>query len=359
MDAINAYYDAEEERINNLEASEEELRDLRQDNNLARRQALAGIISEENQYTEIKREQAEELIDIEQETQDRITEIHREANRDREDVGRGFVRELRDIFRAAGVSETFFASGDFHDILGSTTDIESLAQLSDQAPLRRRLSELGISLGEDDFSRIRELSFDRLEDQEDINIGEVRDREDAERSAIEQAQAINLQAQQQLTALQQEIATIESETALMTSTTAETFAEIAEKQSNITEIASETAPVLSGAAGQLAEIAELEQLNQEAFLTSIENFGTLTTQFATHIESLGIGAERHIEAADRLNMSAESLINAANTLAGIFGRHVSRPQRDRAPSINPQLPDAAVIALRDQVVRLRDDGLSF
>ena len=38
--AINSYYDAEEERINNLEVSEEMLRDLREDNQLARDQAI-------------------------------------------------------------------------------------------------------------------------------------------------------------------------------------------------------------------------------------------------------------------------------------------------------------------------------
>ena len=50
--ALNAYYDAEEDRIDNLEASEADLKDLREDNQLARERAIQSAIDATNSFAE-------------------------------------------------------------------------------------------------------------------------------------------------------------------------------------------------------------------------------------------------------------------------------------------------------------------
>ena len=72
IQAINDYYDAEEERINNLEVSEAELRDLREDNQLARQQALRSAETATNQF-------AEERIRTEERIQSEIQDLRDDA----------------------------------------------------------------------------------------------------------------------------------------------------------------------------------------------------------------------------------------------------------------------------------------
>ena len=66
--AINAYYSAEEERIDALELSEAELSDLRQDNQLARDQAIQRATVATNRF-------AEERISAEMRLQDEIADL--------------------------------------------------------------------------------------------------------------------------------------------------------------------------------------------------------------------------------------------------------------------------------------------
>ena len=66
--AINTYYDAELERINGLKLSEAELQDLREDNTLAREQALRSAETATNRF-------AEERISAEMRLQDEIADL--------------------------------------------------------------------------------------------------------------------------------------------------------------------------------------------------------------------------------------------------------------------------------------------
>ena len=79
--ALNAYYDAEEERIDNLEKSEEVLSDLREDNQLAREQAIGGAINVVNTF-------AADRIRIEEQTQAELERIEERRLKD--------IQSLRD-----------------------------------------------------------------------------------------------------------------------------------------------------------------------------------------------------------------------------------------------------------------------
>ena len=74
IEAINAYYDAEVERINNLEQSEEMLRDLREDNQLAREQALDRAVNITNDFAQ-ERIRSEEQVAAERlRTEERLAD---------------------------------------------------------------------------------------------------------------------------------------------------------------------------------------------------------------------------------------------------------------------------------------------
>ena len=184
--AINAYYDAEETRINMLMLSEEELQDLREDNDLARDQALRRATNATNTFAEdrintAEREQREieglrddafenernrkqRLVDLEQDTQNRILDIQRDANRSREDIERDFQRDYQEI--------------------------------------RSQLT-FGEITQEEATSRLQALGRQRLEDLEDLGIRTGRRREDVgirqERSEAD----INAQATATATAIRE------------------------------------------------------------------------------------------------------------------------------------------------------------
>ena len=283
VDAINAYYDAEEERINNLEASEEELKNLRQDNDDARRQALAGIISEENQYLEIKREQAEALVELEEKTQEKITDIQRKAIQDREDVQQDFSRDLEDILRDAGAAETLFTSGDFQRI-------QTLAQIPDTSALEERLSGLGIDLSEGQLDEIRELARQRRRDQEDIGNRERRSIAEQERIQQETLIGINRHAVETQTRLTTEITTLTTEitaltTALIGMDTPDTaistdMPPLSESDNTFTESDSEVAVSDdTGVVSSLADFVAMQKTLQAAEAANIENFGAAVSGF--------------------------------------------------------------------------------
>ena len=83
----NQYYDTELARINQIEDSEANLQNLREDNTLARIQALTQISDLENQF-------AAERI----QNEERIADIQRGADISRRDLGTGFGREIEDLF---------------------------------------------------------------------------------------------------------------------------------------------------------------------------------------------------------------------------------------------------------------------
>jgi len=322
--AINAYYDAEEARIENLKLSEDELKDLRQDTRLAREQALRQAENQTNRFADLRirsemrvadeiqdlrdeqieneRDRQQELIDLEQETQEKITDIQRKANQDREDLQKNFSRGIEDILRDAGADETLFTSGDFQRI-------QTLAQIPDTSALEERLSGLGIDLSEGQLDEIRELARQRRRDQEDI--GEQERRGIAEQERIQQETLINInrhavETQARLTTeittlttaigdLTTEIGGMETPDRIGTPTETDPL-ETATPQAENTRFESEAIPSTTEAVTDLAGLAgitetwrmllEREAKNITDFDREIAAFGTLRTDVSDFVGNL-------------------------------------------------------------------------
>ena len=226
IDAINAYYDAEEERIDNLEVSEAELRDLRADNQLAREQALQRATDATNQLAqerireeervasdiqdlrdkqiENEQDRLDALADLHKDYQRQLEDIERDGLRRREDLQKEFSRGIEDILRDAGADESLFRHGDFQDIL-------RLAQTPNQDFLRDRLSGLGLDVSDADFERIGDLARQRLRDQQGIETRLSRQRRDAGEGRAERTDDIDAQATATAIALQNALTPLLSE----------------------------------------------------------------------------------------------------------------------------------------------------
>ena len=203
--AINAYYDAEEERIEELKLTEGELKDLRQDTQLAREQALQQAETATNQFaelrirtemqvadeiqdlrdreldneadrqqaiTELHEDSARRREEIEEDHQDRLRDIQLRFLRSREDIDREFGRDIEDILRDAG-ADTLLSPAELERFLRT-------AQSPDATGLASEASRLGANLSEDDISQIQGLARERLRDFENIDTTAERARSDAQ-----------------------------------------------------------------------------------------------------------------------------------------------------------------------------------
>ena len=278
--AVNAYYDAELDRINQLKLNEDELRDLREDNQLAREQALQQAETATNEFAQLRlrteerlqdqiqdlrektleteRDLADALVELEEEKQQKIADIRRKASQDREDVEREFTRDLQDILREAGADETLFTHGDFNLI-------RRIAQTPDQEALRNITSELGIELDDDALQDLREAAIERLRGLEDVGVRETRRIKDTQRDAAQAEASLNAQAQEELINLQQQTANLESQTAGVQSATASTQRQTASTASETAETDRRT--------------AEVNAQTAETSMTTAENLRTVSEQF--------------------------------------------------------------------------------
>ena len=248
--ALNAYYDAEEERINNLEKSEEMLSDLRQDNQLARDQAIQRATDATNRFAE-DRIQTEErlqdriedlrddaveneadrqqaLQDLAESHQDRLTDIEEDGIRRREDLQRESQRSLEDLRRE--FQEDQFDVGAQLD-RGEITREEAEQQISDLT--REFLRDSG------DLQRRQRRA---LEDQ---GIREERQQEDAAEGFTKSQQQIETEARATATAIQ---------TALTPLLTEQQTGEVAEKQVTAADKQIEAADAQTTAADDLGTV---------------------------------------------------------------------------------------------------------
>ena len=225
--AINAYYDAEEERINNLEKSEEQLKTLRDNNQLSREQSIGRAINVVNTFAadriqveeqtqaelermeeqrldriqslkddalEIERDRQNSLVDLEEETQERILDIQRKANQSREDIEREFQRDFQDITRERTEAEN-----------------EVLRQRNEGSLTSAEASQRIEELQRESADRLTELGRERLEDLEDVGIRERRRTQDANIRQERGIGDINAQATATATAIQDALTPLLSE----------------------------------------------------------------------------------------------------------------------------------------------------
>ena len=323
IEAINTYHDAEEERINSLKVSEEELEHLRSTNSLQRDQALRAatqatntfeaarrraaestaaerLRAEERLQDEIQdlrdksldaeRERAEALVDLEEETQDRILDIQRKANQKREDINREVARDFTDNFResqeaiAALLSEEGIGAGDIRSFLSGF-----------EGHVRSRLSESGRSeLRDIQSERIgseSDLRRERDRDIEDVGIREERDLEDLDRRHQETLIATNQRLVEEQTALSASIATLTTELGNLnaaeqplTQTTASETANLESQTAAMNASTAETA--MTAAAGLNEAAAKLLEADIDRVFASIDELVVSTSGIVDAIEGL-------------------------------------------------------------------------
>ena len=259
--AINAYYDAEEERINNLEKSEEQLKTLRDNNQLSREQSIGRAINVVNTFAadriqveeqtqaelermeeqrldriqslkddalEIERDRQNSLVDLEEETQERILDIQRKANQSREDIEREFQRDFQDITRERTEAEN-----------------EVLRQRNEGSLTSAEASQRIEELQRESADRLTELGRERLEDLEDVGIRERRRTQDANIRQERGIGDINAQATATATAIQEALAPLLTE---------QRTDEVAEKQVTAADKQIEAADAQTTAADDLGTV---------------------------------------------------------------------------------------------------------
>ena len=363
IEAINAYYDAEEERIDNLEASEADLKDLRDGNDLARDRALQQATTATNRFAEerlrteqrlsdeiegIRDDQLENeadrqqsLQDLAEDHQDRLTDIERDGLRRREDLQRELSRDFADNFREEQEQIAELLSGEGFD----TREIRRFLQ-GFEGNVRGRL-------GEDALSQLNEiqregavesidLRRERDRDLEDIGIREGRQVEDAQIRLQQQTEDINAEAEATATALtaslapllgmqamltqqQQDTAVLENVTATNTAATAATQVRTAMKEETNAAMTAATARVESNTAARRSAIAAMEARLQEQTATNTERFGMGVERFVEIPDLFLEVGERLTMSADRLDFSAAALTQSAELWATALGRDIELP----------------------------------
>ena len=321
--AINSYYDAEEERIDNLEKSEETLSDLRADNQLARDQAIRRATDATNEFEEerlekvmevqekiddlrddaldAERDRADALVDLEQDTQDRILDIERDANRSREDIAQDFLDDNADLRRAYIEDQ-----GDVADAL-RRGDIDS-------QEANRQISELSRGFTGDEAGLQRE----RDRDLRDLDIRTGRREEDAGIRQQQGARDINERGDSQLSEIQQQTATLQSQTALTTATTATTAAETATLESETAVMNAETADDSLSAALGLGEVAEdLSGVDISGLFEVVRESAEASLGIVDAIEGLPAALERSFD--NIFEDLSETIIALLNVQSGISG----------------------------------------
>ena len=174
---INAYYDAEEERINGLKLSEAELQDLREDNTLAREQALRsaetatnrfaterisaemrlqdeiadlrddGFEAEADRLASLENLQARhnaKILDLEEDFQEDLEDLRRERLQDAQDLATEYQRDLQDL-------QNEFARQLFDDSVISYTDLTQAQreQLSQDTGFQQEVFDLNTERSRD------------------------------------------------------------------------------------------------------------------------------------------------------------------------------------------------------------------
>ena len=151
LNLTNQYYDNELERINGLVASETELQDLREDNVLARAQALERIGGIENKFVQDRIRQEHQLADI----RTRFQRSHSAGEL-------GFQRSIEDLFREIGFGDSSFDIGRrLSESLRTEIDLQGTDDFTRnlESNISELLSDSRFSLAADDIDALEDLAL--------------------------------------------------------------------------------------------------------------------------------------------------------------------------------------------------------
>ena len=313
--AINAYYDAEEARIEQLKLTEDELRDLREDTQLAREQALRQAETATNRFADerIRNEMrvADQIQDLrdkqlenEEERLTKLTELHEDAakrleeieeasQRRREDSNLTFQRKFEDIRRKAFEAEN-----------------EVIRQLRAGDITREQGDE---RLATIDRNRTRDLFDAGIEEnrrQEDIGITRQRAEEDLQENTALREQELIEQSETLAFALRDALAPLlESQSAAVS-----TQVTAAERTSTAAVLTTEAATMLSDGALTLETVSANLQVATADQTTAAIGLQTAGVSLSTAANAL-LDAAR----VQGLRGAAEALRTAAMDLKEVVG----------------------------------------
>ena len=277
IQAVNDYYDAEEERIRQLDQSHEDLGRAIESNQLARDQALRQATTATNTFAQDRlraeeRVQADiddlrdDALENEQDRQETITELHEDAARKREEIEEDHQRRIEDIRRDASESQlerNIELQRDIEDLLR-----ESGIELSDEQQSRLTrgtqqgfgldslLEQLGISVDAGTRSGLGDIDRDfrresgdarrqRFFDEQGAAIRRERAQTDLESQTAARETDINAQAEATATAIQEALAPLLTE---------QQTDEVAEKQVTAADKQIEAADAQTTAADDLGTV---------------------------------------------------------------------------------------------------------
>ena len=277
IQAVNDYYDAEEERIRQLDQSQEDLGRAIESNQLARDQALRQATTATNTFAQDRlraeeRVQADiddlrdDALENEQDRQETITELHEDAARKREEIEEDHQRRIEDIRRDASESQlerNIELQRDIEDLLR-----ESGIELSDEQQSRLTrgiqqgfgldslLEQLGISVDAGTRSGLGDIDRDfrresgdarrqRFFDEQGAAIRRERAQTDLESQTAARETDINAQAEATATAIQEALAPLLTE---------QQTDEVAEKQVTAADKQIEAADAQTTAADDLGTV---------------------------------------------------------------------------------------------------------
>ena len=312
IQAINAYYDAEEERIDNLEVSEAELRALRADNQLAREQALQGATHATNQFAEERLRTEEKLqaniedlrdqqVDNEQ---DRLAEIE-DANRDHQekltDIEEKGIRDREDLYLTFQEKVEEARREHEEDILdlGRKLTAGEISQEEHDKLFQESQSKMFDAFSDAEFERQRQLRRQSIQEERAI--------EEAGTDREEKIQDINMQAEATATQLSETLATALSELNIGANPElVQAQTDAAEEQKGAAE-EQKGAAVVSKEASTDMKVAAGEQKGAATELKS-----------AARVQGLTAAAAKLSESANSLNSAAIALGIVGSFFKGLF-----------------------------------------
>ena len=355
LQAIEAFYTAEEARIRALGLSADQLTDQLQALNLARSQEIQGVIDLDNRFqTErLDMEQGtqdkisdlrEDALDNEQDRQQALVDLSEDAARRREDIEEDHQRRLEDIRRDAderGLNRNIELQRDIEDLFS-----ESGVAVSDEQRSRLTrgiqtgfdpnslLEQLGINLDSGTLSSFTDITRDfergtsdesrsRFFDEQEAAVRQQRAQEDLERRTTEREAGINEQATATATAIQEALTPLladqqTGEVAEKQTTAADKQIEAADAQTTAAEKTETAATDLMNATTDLGTVSEdLRSVDIPGLFEVVRESAEASLGIAGAIEALPVLLE---ESFDRIfEELSETIIELLQVQSGIRG----------------------------------------
>ena len=338
----NQYYDAELTRINELQLLELELQDLREDNQLARVQALQRVLDLTYDIGEAER--------IRERAETSRADIQRQTDLSLEDRDIAFRRDVEDLLQ--GVAIDGFDTDDLiNDLLTTSRENRSVQNI-----LQEVLSSTGDGFDRPIRENLEGLLRQLGRDREDIALQESRDLEDV---ALQEERALaQLQQETQRTLVDSNVTLTDAILGLTDAVTGTTPEELT-TPSGTEQVQSPTQTPLSPTPSPAA-VDPVTDVSQPDF-TALTDFGVATRQFSQDAVQLRKGVDHLLYIAEEVPNFAEILsrlppaLDALDTAADAAASGISGAAAEIVAAVNQIQSDigAGGISQSGQPIRIQ------